>query len=80
MTMVVFSNDELDPSRFVLIQQSNKYNEQDKKMGMDKMHIQVDDQSRSHYGGITKISIEGNILFFELEKNRSNKATNRRRY
>ncbi|WKJ90894.1 Imm10 family immunity protein [Methylomonas montana] len=68
ITMVAFSNDEFEPSQFVMLQQSNKYDDQDKKMGMDKIYIQVEDQSRSHYGGITKIVMMESLLVIGLEE------------
>lgn len=57
MVMVVFADDEHDPSKFVMLQKAHKYDDQDKRLGMDKIHIQLEDESRSAYGGINAIII-----------------------
>lgn len=54
--MIGFADDEFSPSRFVLIQKLLKVDERDRAMGFDKVHIQIEDQSRSGYGGIVEIS------------------------
>lgn len=62
MVMIGFADDEFEPTRFVILQKTHKYDDQDKKMGMDKIHIQVEDESRSKYGGINAVTIrEGSI-------------------
>lgn len=56
-TVVIgFADNEFSPSRFVLIQKSLKVDERDRAMGFDKVHIQIEDQSRSGYGGIVEVS------------------------
>ncbi len=57
--MVGFSDDELAPKKFVILQKAHIYGEQDKKLGMDKIHIQIEGQSRSVYGGIRAIYTDG---------------------
>jgi hypothetical protein len=67
MVMIGFADDEHEPSQFVLLQKAKEYDEQDKRLGMDKIHIQVEDESRALYGGIRLISKEGEHLLIELE-------------
>lgn len=67
MVMIGFSDDEHEPSQFVLLQKAKEYDEQDKRLGMDKIHIQVEDESRALYGGIRLVSKEGEHLLIELE-------------
>ena len=69
LALLGFADDENIPSRFVILQKTKKYDEQDRKMGMDKIHIQVKDESRSLYGGIKRISKEERRLVIELEEN-----------
>jgi len=67
MVMVGFADDEREPSRFVLLQKVKEYDEQDRRLGMDKIHLQVEDESRALYGGIRSISKKGGRLLIELE-------------
>lgn len=53
--VIGFADDEFSPSRFVLIQKSLKVDERDRAMGFDKVHIQIEGQSRSGYGGIVEV-------------------------
>lgn len=54
--VISFADNEFSPSRFVLIQKSQKVDARDRDMGFDKVHIQIEDQSRSGYGGIVEVS------------------------
>lgn len=67
MIMLGFANDEFEPSRFVLIQKAHEFDAQDIKLGMNKLHIQVEDQSRAQYGGITSFNIRGDSIVIELD-------------
>lgn len=62
MVMIGFANDELEPTKFVILQKAHEYDDQDKKMGMDKIHIQVEDESRSKYGGIEAVDISEGMI------------------
>jgi hypothetical protein len=64
--MLGFADDEFEPSKFVMIQKNHQYDDQDRKLGMDKIHIQVEDQSRSSYGGITKVEIDNGVIKVSL--------------
>lgn len=56
-TVVIgFADNEFSPSRCVLIQKSLKVDARDRAMGFDKVHIQIEDESRSGYGGIVEVS------------------------
>ncbi|AJQ94839.1 Imm10 family immunity protein [Gynuella sunshinyii] len=62
MVMIGFADDEFEPTKFVILQKAHEYDDQDKQMGMDKIHIQIEDESRSKYGGIDSIQVsEGSI-------------------
>lgn len=68
MIMLGFADDELEPNKFVILQQSRSYDDQDRELGMDKLHIQVEDQSRSQYGGITAVNVTKNRVTLSLDK------------
>ncbi|WP_185964354.1 Imm10 family immunity protein [Aliikangiella marina] len=67
MVMLGFADDEFEPSKFVIIQKAHEYDDQDVKLGMDKLHIQVEDQSRANYGGISSFTLDNSYLVIELE-------------
>lgn len=67
MVILGFADDEFEPSQFVIIKKAHEYDEQDIKLGMDKLHIQVEDQSRAHYGGITAFDVTNNNLLVQLD-------------
>ncbi len=64
-----FLDDEIKPEKQVLIQKTLEPDEQDKKLGMDKIHVQVETESRSGYGGIASIQYYDNELHIELTPN-----------
>ena len=66
MVMIGFADDEFEPTRFVILQKAHKYDDQDKKMGMDKIHIQVEDESRSKYGGINAVTVSEDLIRVSL--------------
>lgn len=66
VTMIGFADDEFEPSKFVILQKANVYDEQDKKMGMDKIHVQIEDESRSKYGGINAVQVSGDLISISL--------------
>lgn len=68
MEMICFADDEFSPSKFVILQKSAVNNEDERAMGMDKIHIQVEDESRSTYGGISAARLIGGNLVFSLDK------------
>ena len=63
-----FADDAHEPSRFVILQLAHQFDEQDKKTGMDQLFIQVENQHRSQYGGISSIEVRDNVLVLHLAK------------
>lgn len=66
--IVGFANDELEPSKYLILERAHQFDEQDEELKMDRVFIQVEDQSRSNYGGITAIAQRDNLLIFELDE------------
>jgi hypothetical protein len=60
--MVGFADDQFDTEEYVLLQKSLCCDEQDKKLGLDKVHISYKDKSRSTYGGIEKFKLQDGIV------------------
>ncbi len=67
LAIIGFSDDEFEPSKFIILQKTHEYDEQDKQLGMDKVHIQIEDESRSKYGGIKAISLSKGIINITLD-------------
>ena len=66
-TTVGFADDAFDPSQFVILQLAHQFDEQDEQLNMDKVYIQVGDQFRSKYGGVTAINVRENSLQLDLD-------------
>lgn len=66
--IVGFANDEFEPSKYLILERAHQFDEQDEELKMDRVYIQVEDQSRSNYGGITAIAQQDNLLVFELDE------------
>ena len=66
MVMVGFADDRVNPSRYVILQKSKTCAEQDRQLGLDQIHIEVEDQSRSTYGGIKSINLEDDQLIIAI--------------
>lgn len=64
--IIGFADDEFEPSRFIILQKAHKYDDQDRKMGMDKIHIQVESESRSKYGGIEAVQVSNGVIRISL--------------
>ena len=68
MKMISFADDEFSPSKFVILQKATANNESEQAMGMDKIHIQIEDESRSNYGGISAVRLSRGNLVLSLDR------------
>jgi hypothetical protein len=60
--MVGFADREFETEEYVLLQGSLTYDDQDRKLGLDKVHITYKDQLYSAYGGIQGVVLQkGNV-------------------
>lgn len=66
--IIAFADDEFFPSKSIILQKANAHDENERAMGMDKIHIQIEDQSRSRYGGINAIRMRGQRLEISLSE------------
>jgi len=62
-----FADDEIEPSKFVILQQTHGNDAQDEKLGMDKIHIQVGGCCESIYGGINAVYLTGDKISIQLD-------------
>ena len=63
---VGFADHKTDTKKYVLLERSLVCDEQDKALGFDKVHIEVEDQIHSTYGGVDSIRISGKLIKIEL--------------
>jgi Immunity protein 10 len=68
MTRIGFADDEFSPSKLMLIQKASNVDERERAMGFEKLHIQIEDESRSRYGGITEIRVSSENLVVSLDQ------------
>lgn len=52
-----FADDAINPTSYLLLQRTLKASEQDKKLGLDKIYVECDDQLHSAYGGVKEVSL-----------------------
>ena len=58
VVMVGFADKEFETEEYVLLQGSLAHDEQDRKLGLDKVHITYKDQLHSSYGGIKRVKLQ----------------------
>lgn len=56
--MVGFADDEYNTEKHLLLQKSLEFDEQDKELGKDKVHLTYIDELYSAYGGILKFELK----------------------
>lgn len=66
-----FSEQEDGDGRYLLLQKSHHFDEQDRALGMDKIHVQISDESRSCYGGISEIEMLSDRIVFSFDERSS---------
>lgn len=71
--MVGFADDEFNTEKHLLLQKSVEFDEQDKALGQDKVHITYIDELYSSYGGIIKFVLKDKTAEILLEKETAKK-------
>lgn len=62
-----FSEHEDGKGKYLLLQRSRHFDEQDRALGMDKVHIEISDASRSCYGGILEVVVSDDRMIFTFD-------------
>lgn len=57
--------------KYLILQRSHQFDEQDTALGMDKVHVQISDESRSCYGGISEITLLSDRIVFSFDERSS---------
>ena len=66
--VVGLADDASAPERYLLLQLALDPDEQDRELGLDDVHLEVDDQSRSVYGGIASCTLTRDRLELRLDE------------
>ena len=65
---VGFADRRNDPQRFFLLQRDKKATRQEKSLRLDQVHLTVDDEHRSCYGGIRLVELGPRSVRIELSR------------
>src|SRR4051812_45885917 len=65
---LAFADENMGESGYVMLQKGLQSDEQDKKFGFDKVHIEIGSQNKSGYGGISRMVFSDAMLRIELNE------------
>lgn len=65
---LAFANEQMGEGGYVMLQKGLESNEQDKKFGFDRVHLEVGTQKKSGYGGICRMILSDATLRIELNE------------
>ncbi|WP_267119082.1 Imm10 family immunity protein [Xanthomonas sacchari] len=60
--VIGLADHEVEPSRYLILQNAKTYDQQDRSLGMDHAHLEIGGGLESCYGGLKKVSFDGGIL------------------
>jgi Immunity protein 10 len=68
VVMAGFADQQYGTKRYVLLQRGKTVSAQERALGQDQVHMTVDDQDRSTYGGIRTAELERDIVKINLDQ------------
>lgn len=69
--VVGFADDDFSPREYLLLQRTLEPDEQDIELGHDLVHIELDNQRQSVYGGLELVQLSANEIRFEFNSEAS---------
>jgi len=69
---IAFANSP-EPESYLLLQRSLVPTNQDKRLGLDRVYIELNEQIHSAYGGIRRAQLQGDRLFLTLDSQTASK-------
>lgn len=66
--LVGFADKEYQTQRYVLLQRSKQVSAEEEALGQGEVHISVDDQDRSAYGGIEHVVLDDSGVRIRLDR------------
>jgi hypothetical protein len=67
VVMIGFADEQFNTGEYVLLQRTLKPSEEDKRLGQDSVHIEVNDQRYSGYGSVGSITLSRELVTISLE-------------
>ena len=67
LVMVAFADDDVETTKYLLFQRTLEPDEQDRELGQDKVHVQLDSQEQSGYGGVSALRLNESIVTIEFD-------------
>ncbi len=71
--MIGFADDEFNTKDHLMLQKALEFDEQDKALGQDKVHITYIDELYSAYGGIIKLILKDKTVEIQLDEKTAKK-------
>jgi hypothetical protein len=65
--LVGFESEGSGPHRYLMLQRSYEFDEQDIALGMDRVYIEKDSQGNSAYGGVTRFELHRDHALISLD-------------
>jgi len=62
-----FAENAKNPNNYLIIEYSYEYDDQERSLGLDKLYLELNDQSRSTYGGLQHVSLNPKKLVFSFD-------------
>lgn len=67
VAMLAFADDEFNTTQYVMLQKGLKPSQQDRTLGLDNLHIEVNSQDQSGYGSVETALLEKDRLVLNLD-------------
>lgn len=61
---IAFADDAHRPATYLICQNAFEYDEEDRRAGMDSHYVELNDQSQSAYGGVERVMLWRDRVFF----------------
>jgi hypothetical protein len=65
--MLGFADEEFNTTQYVMLQKGLRPNQQDREHGFDQLHIEVNSQIHSGYGGVVEAQLQENWLILKID-------------
>src|SRR5438128_11669206 len=65
--MLGFADDDINTTQYLLLQRTLEPDQQDRRLGMDKVHVELNSQSKSAYGNIEEAQLRERGVVFRLD-------------
>jgi len=67
VAMLGFADDDFNTTQYLLLQRTLEPDQQDRGLGMDKVHIELNSQIRSAYGNVEEAQLRTRGVVFRLD-------------